>query len=132
MKEGLTQNDIVMDPTTCALGYGVEFSIDVITRTRLAALKGDTDLQMPMSSGTTNAWGSREAWMKKDEWGPTAYRGPIWEIITGLTMMLCGVDIFMMLHPSSVQMLKEIGNTFTRDYLTTDVPDITNWITELE
>ncbi len=132
MKEGLTQNDIVMDPTTCALGYGVEFSIDVITRTRLAALKGDTDLQMPMSSGTTNAWGSREAWMKKDEWGPTAYRGPIWEIITGLTMMLCGVDIFMMLHPSSVKMLKEIGNTFTRDYLTTDVPDITNWITELE
>ena len=132
MKEGLTQKDIVMDPTTCALGYGVEFSIDVITRTRLAALKGDKDLQMPMSSGTTNAWGSREAWMKKDEWGPTAYRGPIWEIITGLTMMLCGVDIFMMLHPSSVQMLKEIGNTFTRDYLTTDVPDITNWITELE
>ena len=132
MKEGLTQKDIVMDPTTCALGYGVEFSIDVITRTRLAALKGDTDLQMPMSSGTTNAWGSREAWMKKDEWGPTAYRGPIWEIITGLTMMLCGVDIFMMLHPSSVKMLKEIGNTFTRDYLSTDVPDITNWITELE
>jgi len=132
MKEGLTQNDIVMDPTTCALGYGIEFSIDVITRTRLAALKGDTDLQMPMSSGTTNAWGSREAWMKKDEWGPTAYRGPIWEIITGLTMMLCGVDIFMMLHPSSVKMLKEIGNTFTRDYLTTEVPDITNWITELE
>ena len=31
MKEGLTQNDIVMDPTTCALGYGIEFSIDVIT-----------------------------------------------------------------------------------------------------
>lgn len=132
MKEGLTQNDIVMDPTTCALGYGIEFSIDVITRTRLAALKGDTDLQMPMSSGTTNAWGSREAWMKKDEWGPTDYRGPIWEIITGLTMMLCGVDIFMMLHPSSVQMLKEIGETFTKEYMTTDLPDISNWITQLD
>lgn len=131
MKEGLTQQDIVMDPTTCALGYGIEFSIDVITRTRLAALKGDTDLQMPMSSGTTNAWGSREAWMKKDEWGPTAYRGPIWEIITGLTMMLCGVDIFMMLHPSSVSMLKEIGNTFTKEHMSSDVPDISGWITEL-
>ena len=131
MKEGLTQQDIVMDPTTCALGYGIEFSIDVITRTRLAALKGDTDLQMPMSSGTTNAWGSREAWMKKDEWGPTAYRGPIWEIITGLTMMLCGVDIFMMLHPSSVKMLKEIGNTFTKEHMSSDVPDISGWITEL-
>lgn len=132
MKEGLTQNDIVMDPTTCALGYGIEFSIDVITRTRLAALKGDTDLQMPMSSGTTNAWGSREAWMKKDEWGPTDYRGPIWEIVTGLTMMLCGVDIFMMLHPQSVKMLREIGETFTKEYMTTEVPDISNWVTQLE
>ncbi len=132
MKEGLTQKDIVMDPTTCALGYGIEFSIDVITRTRLAALKGDADLQMPMSSGTTNAWGSREAWMKKEEWGPTDYRGPIWEIVTGLTMMLCGVDIFMMLHPQSVQMLREIGETFTKDYMTTEVPDISNWVTQLE
>ncbi|MEG3224140.1 MAG: CO dehydrogenase/acetyl-CoA synthase subunit delta [Methanobacteriales archaeon Met13] len=132
MKEGLTPNDIVMDPTTCALGYGIEFSVDVITRTRLSALKGDTDLQMPMSSGTTNAWGSREAWMKKEEWGPTNYRGPIWEIFTGLTLMLCGVDIFMMLHPLSVQLLSEIGSTFTKNYLTTDVPDISRWITELE
>ncbi|MCG2827627.1 CO dehydrogenase/acetyl-CoA synthase subunit delta [Methanothermobacter sp. K4] len=132
MKEGLKREDIVMDPTTCALGYGIEFSIDVITRTRLAALKGDADLQMPMSSGTTNAWGSREAWMKKDEWGPTDYRGPLWEIVTGLTMMLSGVDIFMMLHPTSVRLLREIGETFTREYMTTETPDLREWITELE
>lgn len=132
LKEGLNHNDIVMDPTTCALGYGIEFSIDIMTRTRLAALKGDTDLQMPMSSGTTNAWGSREAWMKKDEWGPTDYRGPIWEIVTGLTMMLNGVDIFMMLHPTSVKLLREIGETFVKDYMTTELPDIKDWITQLE
>ena len=132
MKEGLSAEDIVMDPTTCALGYGIEFSIDVITRTRLAALKGDKDLQMPMSSGTTNAWGSREAWMKNEDWGPTEYRGPIWETITGLTMMLCGVDIFMMLHPASVKILTEIGNTFTKEYMTTELPDVSEWITQLE
>jgi len=132
LKEGLNHNDIVMDPTTCALGYGIEFSIDIMTRTRLAALKGDTDLQMPMSSGTTNAWGSREAWMKKEEWGPTDYRGPIWEIVTGLTMMLNGVDIFMMLHPTSVKLLREIGETFVKDYMTTELPDIKDWITQLE
>jgi acetyl-CoA decarbonylase/synthase complex subunit delta len=131
MNEGLKQEDIVMDPTTCALGYGIEFSIDVITRTRLGGLKGDHDLQMPMSSGTTNAWGSREAWMKKDEWGPTDYRGPLWEIMTGLTLMLNGVDIFMMLHPTSVKILREIGETFTKDYLTTDLTEIDNWISAL-
>jgi len=132
MNDGLKREDIVMDPTTCALGYGIEFSIDVITRTRLNGLKGDTDLQMPMSSGTTNAWGSREAWMKKDEWGPTDYRGPLWEIFTGLTLMLNGVDVFMMLHPDSVRILREIGETFTKDYLSVEYPEIDNWITELE
>lgn len=132
MKDGLKQEDIVMDPTTCALGYGIEFSIDVITRTRLGGLKGDPDLQMPMSSGTTNAWGSREAWMKKDEWGPTDYRGPLWEIFTGLTLMLNGVDIFMMLHPESVRILREIGETFTKEYLSTPTHQIENWITELK
>lgn len=132
LKEGLTHNDIVMDPTTCALGYGIEFSIDIMTRTRLSALKGDTDLQMPMSSGTTNAWGSREAWMKKDEWGPTDYRGPIWEIFTGLTMMLSGVDIFMMLHPSSVKLLREIGETFTKEYNSVEKAKIDDWISQLE
>lgn len=132
MKDGLKQEDIVMDPTTCALGYGIEFSIDVITRTRLGGLKGVPDLQMPMSSGTTNAWGSREAWMKKDEWGPTDYRGPLWEIFTGLTLMLNGVDIFMMLHPESVRILREIGETFTKEYLTRPAQNIDNWIAELE
>jgi acetyl-CoA decarbonylase/synthase complex subunit delta len=132
MKDGLKQEDIVMDPTTCALGYGIEFSIDVITRIRLGALKGDPDLQMPISSGTTNAWGSREAWMKKDEWGPVDYRGPLWEIFTGLVLMLNGVDIFMMLHPDSVRILKKIGETFTKEYLTSPTPNIDNWITELE
>ncbi|KZX15489.1 corrinoid/iron-sulfur protein small subunit [Methanobrevibacter cuticularis] len=131
MKDGLKQEDIVMDPTTCALGYGIEFSIDVITRTRLGGLKGDPDLQMPMSSGTTNAWGSREAWMKNDAWGPTDYRGPLWEIMTGLTLMLNGVDIFMMLHPTSVKILREIGQTFTKEYLSADINEIDNWITEL-
>ncbi len=62
---------------------------------------------------------------------PQEHRGPIWEIVTGLTMMLCGVDIFMMLHPSSVQLLSEIGSTFTKEYLDTDVPNISNWISEL-
>lgn len=131
MNEGLKQEDIIMDPTTCALGYGIEFSIDVITRTRLAALKGDTNLQMPMSAGITNAWGSREAWMKKDEWGPTDYRGPLWEIFTGLTLMLSGVDLLMMLHPTSVKLLKEISETFTKEYKGKAPQDISNWINNL-
>jgi len=131
MNEGLKQEDIVMDPTTCALGYGIEFSIDVMTRIRLAALRGDTDLQMPMSAGVTNAWSSREAWMKKEEWGPTNYRGPLWEIFTGISLMLSGVDLLMMLHPTSVKLLKEVSETFTQEYKSIESKDISNWITQL-
>ncbi|WP_423792537.1 CO dehydrogenase/acetyl-CoA synthase subunit delta [Methanocaldococcus indicus] len=110
---GLDPNRIVMDPTTCALGYGIEFSINAMTRLRLNGLKGDELVNMPMSSGTTNANGAREAWMKKDDWGPREYRLPLWEITTGITMLLSGVDMFMMLNPIAVKTLKEIGKTLT-------------------
>ncbi len=113
---GLDPNRIVMDPTTCALGYGIEFSINAMTRLRLSGLKGDELVNMPMSSGTTNANGAREAWMKKEEWGPREYRLPLWEITTGLTMLLSGVDMFMMLNPIAVKTLKEIGRTLTSKF----------------
>ncbi len=113
IEAGLDPNRIVMDPTTCALGYGIEFSINAMTRLRLNGLKGDKLVNMPMSSGTTNANGAREAWMNNPEWGPREYRLPLWEITTGITMMMCGVDLFMMLNPIAVRTLKEIGKTLT-------------------
>ena len=67
-----------------------------------------------MSSGTTNAWGARESWMvssplKEDsDWGPREYRGPIWEIITGLTLSLAGNDLFMMMHPAAVLTVRDV------------------------
>ncbi|MDK2987801.1 MAG: acetyl-CoA decarbonylase/synthase, complex subunit delta [Methanothermococcus sp.] len=109
ISHGLDPNRIVMDPTTCSLGYGIEFSINAMTRLRLAGLNGDEVINMPMSSGTTNAIGAREAWMNNPEWGDRQYRLPLWEITTGLTMLLSGVDIFMMLHPLSIKVLKEVG-----------------------
>ena len=111
ISHGLDGDRIVMDPTTCSLGYGAEFSINAMTRLRLAGLNGDELVNMPMSSGTTNAIGAREAWMANPEWGDRTYRLPLWEITTGLTMLLSGVDIFMMLHPLSISVLKEFGKT---------------------
>ncbi|UXM84094.1 CO dehydrogenase/acetyl-CoA synthase subunit delta [Methanococcus aeolicus] len=110
---GLDGDRIVMDPTTCSLGYGSEFSINAMTRLRINGLKGDEFVNMPMSSGTTNAIGAREAWMVNPEWGDRQYRLPLWEITTGLSMLLSGVDIFMMLHPLSIAVLKEFGQTLT-------------------
>ncbi|HDM60241.1 MAG TPA: CO dehydrogenase/acetyl-CoA synthase subunit delta, partial [Archaeoglobus veneficus] len=77
----LPKDSLVMDPTTAALGYGLDYAYTNMERIRLAGLKGDEDLAFPISSGTTNAWGAREAWMKDSPiegdtpWGPRELRG---------------------------------------------------------
>jgi acetyl-CoA decarbonylase/synthase complex subunit delta len=103
----LPKDRIVMDTTTAALGYGLDYAFTVMERSRLAGLKGDPELNHPLSSGTTNAWAAREAWMKMGpEWAPRELRGPIWETVTGLTLLLAGVNYFMMMHPAAA---KELG-----------------------
>ena len=103
------KNQIIMDTTTAAMGYGLDYAFTVMERSRLAALKGDPELNHPLSSGTTNAWAAREAWMKMGpEFDPRELRGPIWETITGQTLLLAGVDYFMMMHPAAVNALKSM------------------------
>ncbi|KPV65072.1 MAG: Acetyl-CoA decarbonylase/synthase complex subunit delta [Candidatus Bathyarchaeota archaeon BA1] len=107
--EFLPKEKIVMDTTTAALGYGLDYAYTTMERTRLAGLMGDPELQHPLSSGTTNAWAAREAWMKMaPEWGPRELRGPIWETVTALTLLLAGVDLFMMMHPAAVKTVKDV------------------------
>ena len=107
--EFLPKDSIVMDLTTAALGYGLEYSFSIHERARLAALMGDSELQHPTLSGSTNAWAAREAWMKMGpEWEPRELRGPIWETVTALVLLLAGVDIFMMMHPAAAHTLKEV------------------------
>ena len=127
------RDSILMDPTTAALGYGLDYAYTNMERIRLAGLMGDDELSFPMSSGTTNAWGAREAWMisspldQDSDWGPREYRGPIWEIVTGLSLALAGNDLFMMMHPTSVQVLKEITQTLYGSIEAEEI-DISNWI----
>jgi acetyl-CoA decarbonylase/synthase complex subunit delta len=105
----LAPEDIVMDLTTAALGYGLDYAFTNMERARLAGLMGDAELAHPMSSGTTNAWAAREAWLKlAPEWEPRELRGPLWEVTTALTLLLAGVDLFMMMHPAAVKTLKEV------------------------
>jgi acetyl-CoA decarbonylase/synthase complex subunit delta len=101
-------DQIIIDPTTAALGYGIEYAFSIMERMRLAGLMGDTELQFPMSSGTTNAWAAREAWLKNPELGPLELRGPIWESVTALTLLLAGVDVFMQMHPAAIKTTKDM------------------------
>jgi acetyl-CoA decarbonylase/synthase complex subunit delta len=105
----LDRTDIVMDLTTAALGYGLDYAFTNMERARMGGLMGDVELAHPMSSGTTNAWAAREAWLKMSaEWEPRELRGPLWEVTTALTLALAGVDLFMMMHPAAVKTLKDV------------------------
>ena len=107
------EDNILMDLTTAALGYGLEYSFTIHERARLAALMGDSELQHPVLAGTTNAWAAREAWLKLGpEWEPRELRGPIWETTTALTLLLAGVDVFMMMHPDAIRTMKKLIEQF--------------------
>jgi acetyl-CoA decarbonylase/synthase complex subunit delta len=110
MDLGLPRNRIVMDPTCATLGYGLEYSFSIYQRMRVAGLLGEDNLAFPISGGTTNAWGAREAWMSEkksqNRWGARQYRGPIWEILNALCLALVGLDVAMMFHPVSAATFK--------------------------
>jgi acetyl-CoA decarbonylase/synthase complex subunit delta len=107
--EYIPPEQIVMDLTTVALGYGLEYSFTIHERARYAALMGDTELAHPVISAATNAWAAREAWMTMSpEYGPRELRGPVWETLNALTLLLAGIDLFMMMHPASVLTLRDV------------------------
>jgi len=135
-KLGVPREDIVIDPTTAALGYGLDYAFTNIERMRIAALKGDTDLAFPISCGVTNAWGARESWMKgsplaeDSDWGPAAYRGPLYEIITGLTLGIAGGDMFMMMHPKAATAVKRVTQMlFGADTDGAKEVNVDDWVT---
>jgi acetyl-CoA decarbonylase/synthase complex subunit delta len=124
----LGKEDIVIDLTTAALGYGLDYAFTNMERARLAGLMGDVELAHPMSSGTTNAWAAREAWMKMaPEWEPRELRGPLWEVTTALTLLLAGVDLFMMMHPAAVKTLKEVTGQLVSGKKA-DVSQFVDWV----
>jgi acetyl-CoA decarbonylase/synthase complex subunit delta len=125
----LPKSDIIVDLTTAALGYGLDYAFTNMERARLEALMGDIELAHPMCSGTTNAWAAREAWMElSPEWEPRELRGPLWELTTALPLLLAGVDLFMMMHPAAVKTLKNIIDQLMRgDSPKTDY-DLTRWV----
>lgn len=124
--EYIAPEQIVMDLTTVALGYGLEYSFTIHERARYAALMGDSELAHPVLSAATNAWAAREAWMKMaPEYGPRELRGPIWETVNALTLMLAGIDLFLMMHPAAVLTIKDVIRRLemTKDHPTEPLQD---------
>jgi len=50
-----------------------------------------------------------------------------WEIITGFTLAMAGVDLFMMMHPLAVAYVHEITQSLM-GLIDAKTPDTANWI----
>ncbi len=107
---GLPLDRILMDPTTGALGYGIEYGFSVMERLRLAALQGDAMTQLPMIvTPGFEAWKTKEAKVGMDvplEWGDWLNRAINWETLTAVTLLESGADIIVLRHPESVKRVK--------------------------
>lgn len=110
---GLEPERLVIDPTSGALGYGLEYCYSVMERLRLAALQqNDSMTQMPMISNLgKEVWRQKEARATIDEeptWGDPAKRGILWEAMTATALLMAGSDILVMRHPEAVKLIRQL------------------------
>jgi acetyl-CoA decarbonylase/synthase complex subunit delta len=102
---------ILVDPTTGALGYGIEYGYSVMERTRIGAFQGDKMTQLPMICFTgEECWRQKELKVNKgvpSAWGDWLRRSIHWEALTATTLIHSGADIVTLRHPKTVEVVKQ-------------------------
>jgi acetyl-CoA decarbonylase/synthase complex subunit delta len=102
---GLPLERIIIDPTTGALGYGLEYAYSIMERARLAALSGDKTVASPFI-----CFIGQEAWKAKEA-KVSLQQGIIWEAMTAAALLEAGADILVMRHPAAIDKVnKHIEN----------------------
>ncbi len=109
---GVDDGAILMDPTTGALGYGLEYAYTVFERDRLAALsQNDPKMQMPIVATVgQEAWKAKETKVGEDELpgtGDMVTRGLMWESLTSVALLLAGANIVVLRHPESAALIRK-------------------------
>ncbi len=111
---GMPLERIVMDPTTGALGYGIEYGYSVMERLRLAALQGDSMTQQPMIvTPGEEAWKAKESKVGEgvpESWGEWKKRAIYWETLTATPLIHAGADVVVLRHPESLKRVKGMVN----------------------
>ena len=106
----LKPEQIVMDPMTGALGYGIEYTYSVMERIRQTGLGGDKMLTGPLVVAPGQECVKVKEFKASSAdfpaWGDLAKRAAIWELSTALGLLYAGADLLIMSHPDAVRELK--------------------------
>ena len=110
---GVPDGQILVDPTTGALGYGLEYTYSVMERDRMAALtQQDERLQFPILCNLAKeVWKTKEAKLNAEEaplLGNAKKRGILMEAVTAMSLLLAGADILVMRHPEAIKLIREM------------------------
>lgn len=108
---GVPDKQILIDPTTGGLGYGLEYTYSVMERIRMAALtQEDERLQFPMICNLAKeVWKAKEVRIREEDnpkLGDPGKRGILMEAITAVALLLAGADILIMRHPEAINVTK--------------------------
>ena len=114
---GFAMEDMVVFPTTGALGYGIEYVYSIQERGRLAALSGDKSLQQPVLCDVGfEAWRAKEAKAppfesvsdeNRNDWGIA------WEASTAAVLLMSGADLLVMRHPEAMARIAKLIERLT-------------------
>ncbi|MHC4985463.1 MAG: acetyl-CoA decarbonylase/synthase complex subunit delta, partial [Planctomycetota bacterium] len=114
---GFPLENIVVFPTTGALGYGIEYVYSIQERGRLAGLSGDPLLSQPVLCDVGfEAWRAKEAKAPpfpsvtdetRNEWGV------MWEAATAAVLLQSGVELLVMRHPEAIKNVKNMLDRLT-------------------
>lgn len=102
---GVQRDHIVIDPYTGALGYGFEYSYSAMERIRFAALKGDTDLAMPLICSAADTLTIKE--VREADPSMQDRFAVSWEVYTGIAAAAAGAEIICVRHPETIGMLRK-------------------------
>lgn len=110
---GVDVGKILVDPTTGALGYGLEYTYSIMERFKIAALRQDDGMtQMPLLADVgPEAWKAKEAKAPaadEPQWGDEKKRGVMWEILTATTLLVAGANVVIMRHPDAIRTVRKV------------------------
>ncbi len=107
----IKKEQIVMDPMTSTIGYGIEYTYSAMERIRLTGLNGDEMLAGPMIVSTGQECAKiKEFKAAEDEfpgWGNLSQRAAVWELSTAISLLYAGANILIMYHPEAVKATKK-------------------------
>jgi acetyl-CoA decarbonylase/synthase complex subunit delta len=134
---GMPTDQIIIDPTTGGLGYGLEYTYSVMERLSMAALtQGDDKLQLPIINNLADEiWKCKEAKLSADEaptLGDPEKRGILMEAVSAVIYLMSGANVLIMRHPEAIRLTKSFIDLALNGGSAADVAPISKQLDDVD